>query len=264
MRTVLTPGIIIKKQPFGETDSCITIYSPIFGKIRAVAKGSRKITSRWMGHIEPPNFCQIQLYKNGDNFTVTQCQIEKSYKKISENLEKLTTAMRILEAFQKNTHGQEQCQELFNLLEYILHKLNTASQPFIILEECKLKLLQINGAIANLALCGFCNRRWTPESKIRLGNDGRFSCEKCNAKSQNVYNQIDFAVIKLANYLIKAQIIQKQKILLSDAQKQQLQRITEVFINHFLGTAASLRYSQKSNLLFKTTGLLRPVSRDSQ
>lgn len=50
--TYRTKGIIIGRTNYGEADRILTLMTADHGKIRAIAKGSRKIKSRSGGHIE--------------------------------------------------------------------------------------------------------------------------------------------------------------------------------------------------------------------
>lgn len=45
-------GIVIKRKNVGEADRVLTIFTRQYGKIRVIAKGIRKITSRRAGHLE--------------------------------------------------------------------------------------------------------------------------------------------------------------------------------------------------------------------
>ena len=45
-RLYRTPAVILKRMDLGEADRIVTLYSRDVGKIRAVAKGVRRTTSR--------------------------------------------------------------------------------------------------------------------------------------------------------------------------------------------------------------------------
>jgi DNA repair protein RecO (recombination protein O) len=52
LRIYTAEGIILKRISTGEADRIITVFTKQFGKIRMVARGVRKITSRRAGHLE--------------------------------------------------------------------------------------------------------------------------------------------------------------------------------------------------------------------
>lgn len=51
-RAYIAEGIVLKRRNAGEADRILTVFTKRFGKIRVIAKGVRRITSRRAGHIE--------------------------------------------------------------------------------------------------------------------------------------------------------------------------------------------------------------------
>ena len=58
-RVYATEAVILRRIDFGEADRILTLFTPNYGKVRAVAKGVRRTTSRLAGHLEP--FTRTQL-----------------------------------------------------------------------------------------------------------------------------------------------------------------------------------------------------------
>ncbi|HUV45454.1 MAG TPA: recombination protein O N-terminal domain-containing protein, partial [Dehalococcoidia bacterium] len=52
-RRYQTQGIILRQTKLGEFDKILTIYTPEFGKLRAVAKGACRPQSKLGGNVEP-------------------------------------------------------------------------------------------------------------------------------------------------------------------------------------------------------------------
>ena len=52
-------GIVLRRLDLGEADRIITIFTSERGKLRIVAKGSRRPSSKMAGHLEP--FCATRL-----------------------------------------------------------------------------------------------------------------------------------------------------------------------------------------------------------
>lgn len=59
VRLFSTPAIVLRRADYGEADRLLTLLTPERGKLRVLAKGARKITSRKAGHIEL--FTQTQV-----------------------------------------------------------------------------------------------------------------------------------------------------------------------------------------------------------
>ncbi len=232
-RNIHTRGIIIKKHPLGENDFSVTLYSPDLGKIQATAKGARKITSSFSGHLESLNICSVQLYKSPARYTIVQCQIIENFKNIRNDFNRMLIAGLIMEIFHKSTHSSEHSPELYDLLEQSLGQLSMNSQHFLTVERFKLNLLLNIGVLPDLENCDACHRRWRSDDTIWLEPEGHLRCREC-VSSHAPAKQIQFNIIKLIHHLVQPLAAQVQKISCTPEQKEQLQHITRFFLQHFL------------------------------
>lgn len=48
----MAEGIVLKRRAIGEADRILTVFTKQYGKVRLIAKGVRRITSRRAGHLE--------------------------------------------------------------------------------------------------------------------------------------------------------------------------------------------------------------------
>lgn len=230
-RQFQTRGIILRKKKTGEQDDYVTLYSPELGKIDAIAKSSRKITSHFCGHLETLNICKFQLYKSQYRYTITQANTEQNFKKIRENLKISMSAMLALEIFEKCTFTEEnlEAQAIFTLLENTLESLAVTTSPLLMLEKFKLILLQKMGALPDITVCTECDKRWDNEKEIYLNDDHHLLCKHCKKNPQMTYREIDFNTIKLINFLLKGKT-ETINIVLSKNEKERLQKFTDIFL----------------------------------
>src|SRR5579859_8162739 len=73
-RVYSTEAIVLRRTDFGEADRILTLFSPTYGKLRAIAKGSRRTTSRLAGHLEPFTRTQLLLATGRELDIVTQAE----------------------------------------------------------------------------------------------------------------------------------------------------------------------------------------------
>ncbi len=64
MKEILTEAIVLEKNPIGEADANISIYTKEMGKIITPAKGVRKTTAKFSHHLEPINLIDCLLLIN--------------------------------------------------------------------------------------------------------------------------------------------------------------------------------------------------------
>jgi len=65
-------GIVIKRRNYGEADKLISVFTKEEGKIRVLAKGIRKLTSRRAGHTELFNHLKITVVKHRDLYILSE------------------------------------------------------------------------------------------------------------------------------------------------------------------------------------------------
>jgi len=116
MRGYRTNGVIIKRKNFGEADRILTIFTKHYGKISAIAKGVRKISSRRGGSLEL--FCLVKIYLvRGKNLDiVTEVEVEKSYFKLKSDLAKIARGFYICELIDRLTGERQENRQLYNLI----------------------------------------------------------------------------------------------------------------------------------------------------
>jgi DNA repair protein RecO (recombination protein O) len=67
-------GVVLRVQKLGEADRIITLLTRRHGKVRAVAKGVRRTTSRFGARLEPFGHVDIQFYTGRTLDVITQVQ----------------------------------------------------------------------------------------------------------------------------------------------------------------------------------------------
>ena len=116
MATYKTEGVILKRLNYGEADRILTIYTKYRGKIRAIAKGVRKITSRKGGNLELFNHCVLFLAEGRNLDIVTEAQVVHSFSRVSDDLEKTATAFYLVELIDQLTPDGQVNRQVFDLL----------------------------------------------------------------------------------------------------------------------------------------------------
>ena len=79
-------GVVLKRSNFGETDKILTIFTKELGKIKALAKGVRKIKSHRAPHLEL--FNQVEIYvHHGQTFDLlTEAKTINNFSNLKSDL----------------------------------------------------------------------------------------------------------------------------------------------------------------------------------
>ena len=128
MKTYKTEGIIIKRINFGEADRILTIFTKHYGKIKAIAKGIRKIKSRRAPHLELFNQTVLFLYKGKNLDIITEAQLVDSFSTLRKNLRKVAFAFGVCELVDQLTREGQKQLKAYELLKACLNDLNHQSK----------------------------------------------------------------------------------------------------------------------------------------
>src|SRR5665811_728720 len=91
-RLYVTDAIVLSRFDFGEADRILTLLTPDLGKIKAIAKGIRRPTSRIGGALEPLAELRIQLAEGRTFDVVTQVTMQHTWLGLRDRLEVTATA----------------------------------------------------------------------------------------------------------------------------------------------------------------------------
>lgn len=124
MRNYKTIGIIIKRTNFSEADRILTIFTRSHGKIKVIAKGVRRITSRRCGNVELLNLAEISLHEGKNLDILTEACVLESFPNIRNNLKKIGWAYHICEILDGFCAERQENNKIFELAISTLHLLN--------------------------------------------------------------------------------------------------------------------------------------------
>lgn len=140
MRSYKTEGIIIKRKNFGEADRILTVFTKNHGKIKIVAKGVRKISSRRSSHVELLNQSILTIH-DGKIPILTEAETIKHYSILKNDLKKCGFAFYICELIDGLlAEHQENCA-VFSLTQDVLARLQTDPAPWKLISKFEGDLL---------------------------------------------------------------------------------------------------------------------------
>ena len=116
-RSSTVHAIVLKRTSFGEADLIVTFYSQELGKVVALAKGVRKISSRRASSLEPAMYGKYALINGKAINTLTETQIIKNLGPSEPDLANLTRTQQVLEIIDLLTVDHEPNSTVFDLLK---------------------------------------------------------------------------------------------------------------------------------------------------
>lgn len=148
-------GVVLRTIKLGEADRIVTIFTQGHGKVRAVAKGVRKTTSKFGARLEPTSRIALQCYKGRELDIVTQAETLEAHRALREEYALFTHAVPMLEAVDQVAQEREPNLALYRMLTGALRTLDQRRSP-IVTTAFFWKLLSLEGFHPMLDDCARC------------------------------------------------------------------------------------------------------------
>lgn len=246
MSSYKTKAIILKSYKLGESDKIIKMFSRKDGVISAVAKGSRKIKSKFGGRLELFNFVDLELARGKNLDIITSAEILKNFKNIPLDFNKFILGELISEIILKTQLKDEEISSfLFKLIYVCFSEIDSMTAGDI--DAIKkiacffgAKFLKITGFKPILENCSRCGIDINASDFFAKGNilfsikDGGIVCRSCAANSKE---SLEVKVLTLENYRFLNNLFQKKlkdfrTIHVSPESVQKLYKLTGEYIEY--------------------------------
>ncbi|OGY18458.1 MAG: DNA repair protein RecO [Candidatus Chisholmbacteria bacterium RIFCSPHIGHO2_12_FULL_49_9] len=123
-----TEGIILKRQNIGEADRLLTVFTRHHGKIRCLAKGVRKPTSRKSASIELFHRTVLYLAKGRQLDVLTQTEMVENFPNIRKRLKAVKAAFHCAELVDLLTAENQENETVFSDLLEVLGTIDREQQ----------------------------------------------------------------------------------------------------------------------------------------
>ena len=149
-------AIVLRTYDLREADRIIVMMTESHGKVRAVAKGVRKTTSKFGARLEPLSHVDILLSTTGKDLDiVSQVELVSSARGFYTDLDRLTRGLAMLEAVDQLGMDREPTSHLYKMLAGALTWLNE-NDSSLVLAAFYFKLLVVEGVGAQVDICVGC------------------------------------------------------------------------------------------------------------
>lgn len=230
MGLIKTNAIVIKETIVGESNKQITVLSEEHGKMLLFAKGAKNTKSKLLAGTELFSYGEFSLFEGANFFTVSQINVIESFYAIRNDIMKLTYGTLMLEIIEKTVFSSMESHDLILLLLRSLWALDkTDKNPKLIFDAFAIKLMDINGILADCSECLTCNKNLSDNLLKTYYNFSEFGfiCEDCKSFSINSI-PVSSGTFSAVNYILNADI---NKLFSFNAEEKILDEIYNISIN---------------------------------
>jgi len=155
MRLYTAEAIILKRNNVGETDRILTIFTKQYGKVRVLARGVRKVSSKRGPHIEVFNRVIATIHKGNRLDTLTEVSPITSYDVVRKDLRRVGAAYYLCELIDGLLPEAQVHEDVFALLCDAFAALSTVKKE-------RIEVLRERFAAALLRALGYLERGKKP------------------------------------------------------------------------------------------------------
>jgi DNA repair protein RecO (recombination protein O) len=152
-------AIVLRTHKLGEADRIITLLTRQHGRVRAVAKGVRKTTSRWGSRLEPFTHVDLQLAEGRNLDVITQADtLDPFPARLGDHYDRYTAGTVMLETAERLvTEEKQPALQQFLLLVGGLRAMTSGDRtPSQVLDSYLLRSLAVAGYAPSFTHCARC------------------------------------------------------------------------------------------------------------
>ncbi len=160
MALVTTRAIVLKSIRWGEADRILTFFSLRLGKVRGIARGARRMKSRFGGMLEPFSSVNLTLFeKRRDGLaSVSHADILEPFFAVRECLDRISAASRMVALVEGVTADRDPGPPIFHVLLDGLRSLVRTDDPGLLTLIFQMRVLGQSGFRPQLDHCVTCER----------------------------------------------------------------------------------------------------------
>lgn len=156
---VTSDAVVLKTMKYRESSRIVTLYTREYGRVAVLAKGARDRKTRFGSALHPMSYVRVVFYRKDsrDLQLLSQCEHLKVFRTISEDLDKMSAGMALVELVAAVSHDEERNDPLFDLIVVCLSAIENATKNVEnALYYFEMSLLDILGFRPEVHRCSSC------------------------------------------------------------------------------------------------------------
>ena len=179
---ISSEAVILRSYPLKESDKIVVAYTRKYGKLRGVAKGSRRIRSRFSGRLEPLSWVDLVAFEkeNRELVSIDKVELLKGFGLTFQDYQAYLRSCYLVELLEETIPDREVNETLFRLILHVLPQLGNSQKSEVATLYFQIWHLKLAGLLPDLAVCSGCGISF--KSPLRIYYHPRqagFLCESC-------------------------------------------------------------------------------------
>ncbi|MBS1793947.1 MAG: DNA repair protein RecO [Acidobacteria bacterium] len=188
MGLIDTEALVLKSYNLSEADKIVVFLTREHGLIRGVAKGARRLKSRFGGSLEPFSIVQLTYFQKEerDLVSIRNSEIIRSFFESAADPDIFNKFAYIVELLNDFSPPEDPNERLYRMARICLE--TTAGEPARLTQLVlyfELWLLKLNGFLPAWENCEICKRPLADNEKTNLQANFQIVCRNCQKTRSN-------------------------------------------------------------------------------
>lgn len=188
MPSVETEALVLRTYNFAEADKIVVCLTRSSGVVRGVAKGCRKLKSRFGAALEPFTLIKLSYHhkENQELVSFRNTEIVRSHFDLSSQAETLAALAYMGDLVLEFSPPFEANDLLFRMVNACLEAMSEGEANLqVILRYFEVWLLKLEGYLSDVRRCGECQTPFDDTELAYLNSDLMFRCRRCSQGSSS-------------------------------------------------------------------------------
>jgi DNA repair protein RecO (recombination protein O) len=219
--TYKTKAIVLKSKTWPRNARLYTLYSERFGKIKGVAAGTQKVTSKIAGHLQPFTLVEVMMAQGKNIDRLAQGCLMKDFSALSQDYQSYIQGSYVLEIIDTLTQEGVADYLLWDSILELMEEMNQrtnwgadGASPELLIRLFAFQLLDRFGYRPELYQCLECRKDLYPENLAFSVAQGGTICGACRQKTRHPYQAVPVEFIKLLRQAVDGSLTEVSRIVL--------------------------------------------------
>jgi len=232
MRLVTTDAIVLRTYNLAESDRIVVCLTRAAGLVRGVAKGARRMKSRFGAALEPFTIIRLSFHEreNRDLVAISGAEILRSHFNVSSRVEAGEVFAYMGELVAEFAPPHEADERLFRMVTACVDALSdTPGVERAITRYFEIWLLRLAGLFPDLRSCHNCGAVLEDSDTGYLDSDLTARCSECRPQRGSFLEAPVIAMVRASQILSPQRFAEKYS--LSEPQDDELRDVTHRLIS---------------------------------
>lgn len=231
--TYRTHGIVLRREPYRENDSRVTVYTRDLGKQTLVARGARKLKSKLAAHLEPLCLSELMVVRGRGHDYLGSAISQSCFKNLKNNLDKLSAAAGAARIINRLTKDSLPDSTVYDLTEALLTELDKPGlnfPPELLADFFLIKYISLLGYRPSLDSCAVCGSKLKPGgNKFELAKNSTVH-NGCLASGR--FLSITDDGVKVLRLALESDLSRLTKLKINDKLQAEIKKIVETIVEY--------------------------------